>query len=205
MLCVARSHRAQWCLRLLNELEIAQDLYARGNRLGVAGTALGRIGLMIGADAFAPGEAVSRTLALMGADMILSPCAGPCRRNTTICTRLWRAMPALLRQRRPRARPVDREHGVWIAGASNVGPSLPVRGGATPASAARSWSGPTGSQGWRGHAAWTRTRCCSWTWSSALNSVELDPRSPIRDPRSAIPDPLVRPCPAPALIEHDPS
>ena len=45
--------------RKVYELEIAQDLYGRGDRLGVADTHLGRIGLMICSDAFAPGELVS--------------------------------------------------------------------------------------------------------------------------------------------------
>jgi predicted amidohydrolase len=61
--------------RKLNELDIAQDLYARGDRLGVAETPWGRVGLMICADAFVEGEVISRTLATMGADVILSPCA----------------------------------------------------------------------------------------------------------------------------------
>src|SRR5687767_7877677 len=43
--------------RKINELEIAHDLYALGDRLGVAETELGRIGLMICADAFVPCQA----------------------------------------------------------------------------------------------------------------------------------------------------
>lgn len=112
--------------RKLNELEIAHDLYARGDRLGVADTRLGRIGLMICADAFAPGQVVSRTLALMGAELILSPCAWavpPDHDNTREpYGALWRGCYGV----------VAREHRVWIAGASNVGPIT---------------SGP-----WRGHA-----------------------------------------------------
>jgi predicted amidohydrolase len=102
--------------RKLNELEIAQDLYARGDRLGVADTSLGRIGLMICADAFAPGEVVSRTLALMGAALILSPCAWavpPDHDHTREpYGALWRRCYGV----------VARDHRVWIAGASNVGP-----------------------------------------------------------------------------------
>ncbi|AMY10655.1 (R)-stereoselective amidase [Luteitalea pratensis] len=102
--------------RKVNELEIAHDLYARGDRLGVVDTRLGRIGLMICADAFAPGEVVSRTLALMGADMILSPCAWAVPPDHDHARApygdLWRRCYGI----------VAREHSVWIAGASNVGP-----------------------------------------------------------------------------------
>jgi predicted amidohydrolase len=112
--------------RKLNELEIAHDLYARGDRLGVIDTSLGRIGLMICADAFAPGEVVSRTLALMGAEIILSPCAWavpPDHDHTREpYGELWRRCYGI----------VARKHHLWIAGASSVGPVT---------------SGP-----WRGHA-----------------------------------------------------
>jgi predicted amidohydrolase len=102
--------------RKLNELDIAHDLYAPGDRLGVARTPLGSIGLMICADAFAPGQVVSRTLGVMKAQLILSPCA-------------W-AVPAGHDQiREPYGQlwldnyqPVARDFRVWIAGASNVGP-----------------------------------------------------------------------------------
>lgn len=102
--------------RKLNELDIAHDLYARGDRLGVAKTPWGRVGLMICADAFAPGEVVSRTLAMMGAEVILSPCA-------------WAVPPDHDQARTPYGDlwrdcygTVARAHGLWIAGASNVGP-----------------------------------------------------------------------------------
>jgi predicted amidohydrolase len=102
--------------RKLNELDIAQDLYARGDRLGVADTPLGRIGLMICADAFADGEVVSRTLGLMGADLILSPCAWAVPADHDQAREpygdLWRRCYGV----------VARECGLWIAGASNVGP-----------------------------------------------------------------------------------
>ena len=102
--------------RKLNELAIAHDLYANGDRLGIVETSFGRIGVMICADGFAPGQVVSRTLALMGAEVILSPCA-------------W-AVPAHHdNAREPYGRiwlenygVVARELGVWIAGCSNVGP-----------------------------------------------------------------------------------
>lgn len=101
--------------RKLNELDIAHGVYAQGDRLAVARTALGTIGVMICADAFARGQVVSRSLALMGADVILSPCA-------------W-AMPAGHDNvREPYGLlwldsygPVARDFSVWIAGCSNVG------------------------------------------------------------------------------------
>lgn len=102
--------------RKLNELEIAHDLYAAGDRLGVAATRVGTFGLMICADGFAPGQTVSRALALMGADVILSPCA-------------WAVPSDHDNAREPYGRvwldnygPVARENRLWIAGCSNVGP-----------------------------------------------------------------------------------
>lgn len=102
--------------RKLNELDIAQDLYARGDRLGVAETPWGRVGLMVCADAFADGEVVSRTLALMGADVILSPCAWAVPRDHDQAREpygaLWRSCYGA----------VARDCGIWVAGASSVGP-----------------------------------------------------------------------------------
>ncbi len=102
--------------RKVNELDIARDLYDRGDRLGVVATPLGTLGLMICADAFADGLVVSRTLGLMGAEVILSPCA-------------WAVPPDHDNVREPYGTlwrdsygPVAREFGLWIAGASNVGP-----------------------------------------------------------------------------------
>jgi len=101
--------------RKLNELDIGHDLYSRGDRLAVAHTPLGTFGVMICADAFAPGQAVTRTLGLMGAQVILSPCA-------------W-AVPAHHdNAREPYGQlwldnycPVARDFRLWIAGCSNVG------------------------------------------------------------------------------------
>lgn len=102
--------------RKLNELEIGHTYYAQGDRLAVAHTRHGTIGVMICADAFAPGQIVSRTLGLMGADLLLSPCA-------------WAVPPNHDQQREPYGklwldnyRPVARMFRLWIAGASNVGP-----------------------------------------------------------------------------------
>lgn len=102
--------------RKIHEIPFARELYATGDRLGVVDTPLGRLGLMICADALAPGGVVTRTLAAMGADLILSPCAWavpPDHDNElTPYGTLWREHYA----------PVAQEHGLWIAGCSNVGP-----------------------------------------------------------------------------------
>ncbi|MBI4622799.1 MAG: carbon-nitrogen hydrolase family protein, partial [Verrucomicrobia bacterium] len=101
--------------RKLNELDIAHDLYAQGDRLAVAHTPRGTFGLMICADAFARGQVVSRTLGLMGADIILSPCA-------------WAVPADHDNGREPYGRlwldnygPPARDFRMWIAGCSNVG------------------------------------------------------------------------------------
>jgi len=46
--------------RKLNELDVGHASYDQGDRLGVARTALGTLGLMICADAFARGQVLSR-------------------------------------------------------------------------------------------------------------------------------------------------
>jgi predicted amidohydrolase len=102
--------------RKIHELEIARACYAPGNRLGVVDTPLGRLGVMICADAFAPGQVISRTLGLMGADIILSPCA-------------WAVPPEHDNAKEPYGQlwrdnysAVARDFRMWIAGVSNVGP-----------------------------------------------------------------------------------
>jgi predicted amidohydrolase len=102
--------------RKMNELDFARRLYAGGDRLGVAETGHGRGGVMICADAFVSGLVISRTLGHMGARIILSPCA-------------WAVPPGYDNVREPYGKlwresygPPAREHGMWIAGCSNVGP-----------------------------------------------------------------------------------
>lgn len=104
--------------RKINELSLAHHLYACGDRLAVAHTPLGTLGLMICADGFVPGQTLSRSLALMGAELILSPCA-------------WAVPPDHDNQRDPYGGLwqhhygiVAREAGLWIAGVSNVAPIL---------------------------------------------------------------------------------
>ena len=101
--------------RKIHELSMGHDLYTRGTQLRVAETRLGTIGLMICADAFVEGHFISRTLGLMGAQLILSPCAWavpPDHDNSrTPYGGLWTGCYA----------PVAREFGLGIAGCSSVG------------------------------------------------------------------------------------
>ncbi|MDZ4404257.1 carbon-nitrogen hydrolase family protein [Prosthecobacter sp.] len=101
--------------RKLNELAMAHHLYACGDCLAVAHTPLGTLGLMICADGFAPGQSISRALGMMGAQIILSPCA-------------WAVPPDHDNVKEPYGQlwldhygVVAKEFGLWIAGASNVG------------------------------------------------------------------------------------
>jgi predicted amidohydrolase len=59
--------------RKINVLTIAQDIYAIGDRLGVAHTPLGTIGIDICADNFPDAVVIGHTLARMGAQLILAP------------------------------------------------------------------------------------------------------------------------------------
>jgi len=60
--------------RKINELIIADDLYSVGTQLAVASTGLGTLGISICADNFPDSLAIGRTLAFMGAQIVLSPC-----------------------------------------------------------------------------------------------------------------------------------
>jgi predicted amidohydrolase len=101
--------------RKLNELDIAHDLYAQGDRLNVCQTEHGVIGVLICADATAAHYTLLRSLGYMGADLILSPSA-------------WAVPPEHDNRAQPYGdtwripyRTVAREFKIWIAGASNVG------------------------------------------------------------------------------------
>lgn len=61
--------------RKINELAIAHDFYANGDRLGVVETPLGTLGLLICADCFPDSLALGHSLARMGCQVLLSPCA----------------------------------------------------------------------------------------------------------------------------------
>jgi predicted amidohydrolase len=61
--------------RKINELTIAHDLYSIGDRLAVAETELGTLGLSICADNKSDSLAIGHTLARMGAQLLLSPSA----------------------------------------------------------------------------------------------------------------------------------
>jgi predicted amidohydrolase len=81
----------------------------------VAHTSVGAVGVMICADAFARGQVITRTLGLMGAEIILSPCA-------------WAVPAEHDQQKEPYGKlwldnyqPVARDFAMWIAGVSNVG------------------------------------------------------------------------------------
>ncbi len=61
--------------RKINELDFARELYSLGDRLGVAHTELGTIGINICADNFEESLCIGSTLGRMGARLLLSPCA----------------------------------------------------------------------------------------------------------------------------------
>jgi predicted amidohydrolase len=102
--------------RKLNELDIAHDVYDPGDRIGVARTPPATFGLMICADGFATGHVVSRSLGLMGADVILSPSAWAVPADHD------NAQTPYGKEWRDCYTPVARELGLWIVGVSNVGP-----------------------------------------------------------------------------------
>lgn len=101
--------------RKINELDIGHPYYALGDRLNVCQTELGTLGLLICADANAADRVLTRSLAYMGADVILSPSswAVPADHDNEKepYGQLWR--DAYM--------PVARNFRVWIASTSNVG------------------------------------------------------------------------------------
>lgn len=101
--------------RKINELEIGHPYYGLGNKLQTARTPLANFGLMICADAFAPGQVISRSLALMGAEVILSPCAWAVPADHDNAKDPYGGLWLDCYGR------VARDFRIWIAGASNVG------------------------------------------------------------------------------------
>jgi predicted amidohydrolase len=102
--------------RKINVLDIAQDLYAIGDRLGVVRTELGTLGLDICADNFPNALHAGTTLAHMSADVILSPSAWVVDADHDQAAEpygdLWRDAYTKL----------TRRSGIGIVGVSNVGP-----------------------------------------------------------------------------------
>ena len=100
--------------RKINVLTGVEDVYSIGDRLAVADTPFGKIGIDICADNAVQSLSVGHTLARMGAEMILSPCA-------------WAVPP-----QRDESVPYGQEwhipyghlsslYGVYVVGVSNVG------------------------------------------------------------------------------------
>ena len=101
--------------RKINELDIGKVYYATGDRLNVADTKLGRIGVMICADAATGDHSIPTALARMGPDIILSPCA-------------WAVPPGYDNEKehyggtwKDAYIPVAQKFGIYIIGVSNVG------------------------------------------------------------------------------------
>ena len=101
--------------RKINELDIGHPYYALGQSLRVVETEFGTLGVMICADASTGQWEISRTLAYMGADVILSPSAWavPADHNNIEepYGRWWKEAYI----------PVAKDFRIWIAGCSNVG------------------------------------------------------------------------------------
>jgi len=101
--------------RKVNELAIGHPMYAQGDRLGVAHTDLGPLGLMICADGFARDQVLSRSLGYLGAAVILSPSAWavPADHDNTVepYGQIWRDSYG----------PVARDFALWFCSVSNVG------------------------------------------------------------------------------------
>lgn len=101
--------------RKINELDIGHPYYALGDRLNVADTEYGTIGLMICADASTGDRTIPRALAYMGADVILSPSS-------------WAVVAEHDNRKKPYGgnwkdayKPVAEDFRIWIASCSNVG------------------------------------------------------------------------------------
>lgn len=101
--------------RKLNELEIAHHVYDQGDRLSVVETRWGKIGVMICADGAANGQVISRSLAYMDADVILSPSSWAVKADHDHATEpygdWWRQS----------YQPVGKAFSMPIVGVSNVG------------------------------------------------------------------------------------
>lgn len=101
--------------RKINELDIGKPYYATGDRINVVDTSLGRLGLMICADASVEDRSIITSLARMEPKIILSPSA-------------WAVPPGYDNIKEPYGdlwrnayQPVSRNFGVYIISVSNVG------------------------------------------------------------------------------------
>ncbi len=101
--------------RKINELDIGHPYYALGDRLNVCETEFGILGLLICADANTDGFVLTRSLAYMGADVILSPSS-------------WAVVADHDNNKEPYGgmwkdayKPIAKDFRVWIASCSNVG------------------------------------------------------------------------------------
>lgn len=101
--------------RKINELDIGKPYYATGDRINVADTVLGRVGVMICADAIVEDKSITTALARMEPDIILSPCAWAVPpgydNNITAYGDLWREAYM----------PVAEKFSTYIIGVSNTG------------------------------------------------------------------------------------
>lgn len=104
--------------RKINELDIGKPYYSTGDRLNVADTELGRIGVMICADAIIEDRSITTALARMEPDLILSPCA-------------WAVPPGFDNTKEPYGdlwrdayMPIAEKFSTYIIGVSNVGPII---------------------------------------------------------------------------------
>jgi predicted amidohydrolase len=102
--------------RKINELDIAAGLYDRGQRLAVARTKMGIIGVNICADNFRESLWIGHALGRLGARLLLSPCA-------------WAVDADHDNARAPYGdfwrqpyRKLATTHGMTVVGVSNVGP-----------------------------------------------------------------------------------
>ena len=101
--------------RKINELDIAHDLYAIGDRLGVAHTSLGTLGLNICADNFPNSLDLGRSLGRMGAQLLLSPSAwAVAGDHDNRCSAVWNALCQAYSE-------LSRAFQMPIVGVSNVG------------------------------------------------------------------------------------
>lgn len=150
--------------RKINELDLAHDLYAVGDRMGVAHTPRGTLGVNICADNFSDSLAVGHVLARMGAQVIFSPSAWAVDADHDNADEpygdLWRTS----------YRELCRLYDLYVVGVSSVGwlTDGPWKGRKViGCSLAMAPGGKTLAEGPYGDAA------------EALVVVEIDPRPPI--------------------------